>query len=455
MDISVVVLAAGKGTRMRSSMPKVLHRLADKPLLEHVVDTAHALAATEIYVVYGHGGEMVRNSLSHLDVRWVLQAQQLGTGHAVEQALSAIPEDHLVVVLYGDVPLTRLDTLKQLIDVSSSEALGLLTVKLDDPLGYGRIVRNSDGRVSRIVEDKDASDEERAITEVNTGILAAPCLELKNWLDRLESRNSQGELYLTDVIEMAVRQGLAVHTVSPSQPEEVLGVNNKKQLAELERFYQSQAAERLMEAGVTLRDPSRFDLRGVLACGQDVVIDVNVVIEGDVSLGNNVEIASNCVIKNASIGDNVKLLPNTVIEDATVGSGSRVGPFARLRPGAELAGENHVGNFVEIKKARVGEGSKVNHLSYIGDAEIGAQVNIGAGTITCNYDGANKHLTKIGDNVFVGSCSQLVAPVNIEDGVTIGAGSTITKDVPPDVLALTRAKQIVIEGWKRPQKKNK
>ncbi len=455
MDISVVILAAGKGTRMRSAMPKVLHHVADKPLVEHVINTAHALGAKDVYVVYGHGGEQVPETLSHLDVKWVLQAQQLGTGHAVEQALGGIPDDHLVLVLYGDVPLTRVDTLSELINVSTAGSLGLLTVKLDDPTGYGRIVRDGAGKVGQIVEHKDASEEQKLITEVNTGILAAPCAELKGWLSRLENSNSQGEFYLTDVIEMAVEQGLAVNTVSPSQPEEVLGVNNKKQLAELERFYQRQAADALMAAGVTLRDPARFDLRGNLVCGQDVVIDVNVVIEGEVSLGDGVEIASNCVIKNATIGDNVKLLPNTVVEDATIGSGCKVGPFARLRPGAALVGGNHVGNFVEIKKATVGQGSKVNHLSYIGDAELGAGVNIGAGTITCNYDGANKHLTRIGDNVFVGSCSQLVAPVVIKDGVTIGAGSTITKDVPPDVLALTRAKQIVIEGWKRPQKKNK
>ncbi|HGX93577.1 MAG TPA: UDP-N-acetylglucosamine diphosphorylase/glucosamine-1-phosphate N-acetyltransferase [Candidatus Tenderia sp.] len=455
MDISVVILAAGKGTRMRSAMPKVLHRVADKPLVEHVIHTAHALGAKEVYVVYGHGGEAVPEALSHLDVKWVLQEKQLGTGHAVEQALGDIPDNHLVLVLYGDVPLTRAETLADLVRLAGDESMGLLTVALDDPAGYGRIVRNQAGKVSQIVEHKDASDEQKLINEVNTGILVAPCQKLKAWLGKLENDNSQGEFYLTDTIEMAVKQGLAVNTASPSRPQEVLGVNNKKQLAELERFYQRQAADKLMEAGVTLRDPCRFDLRGELSCGQDVSIDVNVVIEGRVSLGDNVEIASNCVIKNATIGDGVKVLPNTVIEDATIGADSKVGPFARLRPGAELVGDNHIGNFVEIKKAKVGRGSKVNHLSYVGDAEIGSTVNIGAGTITCNYDGANKHLTRIGDDVFVGSCSQLVAPVNIEKGVTIGAGSTITKDVPSGVLALTRAKQIVIEGWKRPQKKNK
>lgn len=438
---------------MYSTLPKVLHRIADKPLLEHITTTAQLINPSTIYVVYGHGGEQVPNAMAHLDVEWVHQDQQLGTGHAVEQALPAIPDDHLVLVLYGDVPLTGVETLRQLIDAADRESLSLLTVQLDNPTGYGRIVRNEEGGVRQIVEHKDASDQQRLIKEVNTGILCAPAARLRSWIEALENNNVQGEFYLTDIIEKAVEEGVSVNTVTTNELHEVLGVNNKLQLAELERYYQRIKAEELMMQGVTLRDPARFDLRGELSVGQDVEIDVNVIIQGKVRLGNNVKISSNCVITDAVIGDDVTLLPNTVVEEAEIGAGSKVGPFARLRPGTRLVGNNHIGNFVELKKAKVDLGSKINHLSYVGDALVGKTVNIGAGTITCNYDGANKHLTEIGDNVFVGSCTQLVAPVKVGEGVTIGAGSTITKDIPPQVLALSRARQIVREGWKRPQKK--
>ncbi len=454
MDTSVVILAAGKGTRMKSKLPKVLHRLADRPLVEHVVDAARSIGAGQTIVVYGHGGEAVPSTLAHLDVEWVEQKEQLGTGHAVEQALPAIDDDRMVLVLYGDVPLTRPETLERLLEVAGPETVGLLTVTLDDPTGYGRIVRE-DGKVVAIVEHKDATPEQLAINEVNTGILAAPARLLRRWLGQLENDNAQGEFYLTDIIAMAVAEGLTVETAAPEEEAEVLGVNNKAQLAELERHYQRRIASELMMEGVTLRDPARIDVRGSLRCGRDVEIDVNVLFEGEVVVGDDVTIGPNCVIRDSRIEDGATILANSVIEEARVGAGSRVGPFARLRPGTELKGGNHVGNFVEIKKAVIGRGSKVNHLTYVGDARVGERVNIGAGTITCNYDGANKHLTEIGDDVFVGSSTQLVAPVKVGDGATIGAGSTITREVSPGVLALSRAKQVEIKGWKRPQKNNK
>ncbi len=438
---------------MYSTLPKVLHRIADRPLLEHITTTAQLINPSSIYVVYGHGGERVPEALPHLDVKWVHQDRQLGTGHAVEQALPEIPDDHLVLVLYGDVPLTGLKILKRLIYIADGDSVALLTVRLADPTGYGRIIRGEQGEVRQIIEDRDASEQQRRIQEVNTGILCAPADRLKTWLKTLENNNAQGEFYLTDIIAKAVDDGVSVNTVTTDEPYEVLGINNKLQLAELERYHQRKQAETLMLQGLTLRDPERFDLRGELSVGQDVEIDVNVIIQGKVRLGNNVKISSNCVITDAVIGDDVILLPNTVVEGAEIGAGSKVGPFARLRPGTRLVGNNHIGNFVELKKAKVDLGSKINHLSYVGDALVGKTVNIGAGTITCNYDGANKHLTEIGDNVFVGSCTQLVAPVKVGEGVTIGAGSTITKDIPPQVLALSRARQIVREGWKRPQKK--
>lgn len=453
--LSVVILAAGKGTRMRSALPKVLHPLANNSLLEHVINAAETLEADDIHVVYGHGGELVPETLSHKNVDWVLQSEQLGTGHAVVQAIPNVKPGNKVLVLYGDVPLTSIETLKKLVDSTNSNTLGLLTVHLDDPTGYGRIVRDDNNNVSRIVEHKDASADELLINEVNTGILCAPSEHLAGWLDSLRSDNAQGEYYLTDIIEMAVNSGVSIIASHPAAEFEVLGVNNKVQLAELERHYQLQRANALLEAGVTLRDPARFDVRGTLECGQDVIIDINAVFEGEVKLGNGVSIAPNCCIKDAEIGDGVTILANTVIENAKIGANSRVGPFARLRPETELAEETHIGNFVETKKAKVGRGSKVNHLSYVGDSIVGTGVNIGAGVITCNYDGANKHLTEIGNDVFVGSDSQLVAPVKIGDGVTIGAGSTITKDVDPDVLALSRTKQVTRSGYKRPIKTKK
>ncbi len=440
---------------MRSALPKVLHPLANLPLLEHVINAAEALEADDIHIVYGHGGDVVPKSLAHKDVDWVLQSEQLGTGHAVAKATPGVKTGNKVLVLYGDVPLTSYETLRQLVDSAVDNTLSLLTVNLDDPTGYGRIVRDGDGNVARIVEQKDASAGELAINEVNTGILCTQAAQLNGWLQRLSSDNAQGEYYLTDIIEMAVKDAVPVVTSHPADEFEVLGVNNKIQLAELERHYQLQQANKLMEAGVTLRDPMRLDVRGGIECGQDVVIDVNVVFEGDIKIGDNVTIAPNCYIKNAEIGDGVSILANTVIEDAVIGARSSVGPFARLRPQTQLAEETRIGNFVETKKAEVGRGSKINHLSYVGDTNVGSNVNIGAGVITCNYDGANKYLTEIGDDVFIGSDTQLVAPVKIGSGATIGAGSTITKDVEPDVLALSRSKQVSRSGWKRPTKHKK
>ena len=451
--LSVIILAAGQGTRMRSALPKVLHVLADRSLLEHVIDTAEQIGADDIHVVYGHGGQAVPTTLAHRAVSWVVQAQQLGTGHAVVQALPHVKSGNQVLVLYGDVPLVSVETLTTLLKSAVNDGFGLLTVKLADATGYGRIIRDESGAVTRIVEHKDATEQERQVNEVNTGILSVSSDRLNTWLKRLDNNNVQGEYYLTDIVAMAVQEGLTINTVSSGNENEVLGVNNKRQLATLERYYQQLQANRLMDAGVTLRDPMRLDVRGVIECGRDVIIDVNVILVGNVTMGNNVNIGPNCMISNSRIGDDVTILANSIIDEAVVGSGSRVGPFARLRPETVLAEETHIGNFVEIKKATIGKGSKVNHLSYVGDARIGSSVNIGAGTITCNYDGANKYLTEIGDNVFVGSDTQLIAPVKIGAGVTIGAGSTITKDVEPEVLVLSRSKQQIITGWKRPVKK--
>lgn len=455
MGLSIVILAAGKGTRMRSALPKVLHPVGERALLEHVIDTAKGLGAEEICVVYGHGGEIVPQTLAACNVNWVLQDQQLGTGHAVAQALPHIKTGNDVLVLYGDVPLTAQHTLTQLMAEYQRTGFGLLTVTLDDPTGYGRIVRDGAAKVASIVEHKDASSDELAICEVNTGILAASRDKLEAWLSNLNNNNAQGEYYLTDAIAMAVKDGLEVATSQPDAEYEVLGVNNKRQLAILERHYQQLKAESLMDAGVTLRDPARIDVRGNLECGQDVEIDVNVVFEGVVTIGEGTKIGANCVIRNSTIGAGVTILENTVIDQAIVGNDSKVGPFARLRPETELATATHIGNFVEIKKAQIGHGSKVNHLSYVGDASVGKNVNIGAGTITCNYDGANKYLTEIGNDVFVGSDTQLIAPVKVGDGATIGAGSTITKEVASGVLALSRSKQTTIENWQRPTKKHK
>ena len=452
MSIGVVILAAGQGTRMKSAQPKVLHKIADKSLLGHVIDCARALSAEEIVVVYGHGGEQVRAAFAEQnDLRWVEQAEQLGTGHAVQQAMPALQSAEQVLVLYGDVPLTRPETLRELID-RAHNGFGLLTVTLDDPSGYGRVVRNEGGRVQCIVEQKDADPEQLTIREINTGIMFMPRHDLDRWLSGLSNENAQGEYYLTDVLAMAVADGFDIQVCQPESAIEAEGVNNRLQLSSLECAYQHRLAEQLMLDGVTLRDAARLDVRGELSHGIDVEIDFNVLLEGRVVLGNRVRIGANCVLRNAVIADDVEILDNCVIEDATIGPGSKVGPFARLRPGAELVGEAHIGNFVEIKKSVVGQGSKVNHLSYIGDSEIGAGVNIGAGTITCNYDGANKFKTEIADRAFIGSNTALVAPVKIGPGATIGAGSVISKDAPEEKLTLTRAKQISL-NWQRPIKK--
>jgi len=452
MRLGVVILAAGQGTRMQSDRPKVLHRLADKPLLGHVIDCARSLAPEEIVIVYGHGGEQVRAEFAgQADLLWAEQAQQLGTGHALQQAMPQLRSADQVLVLYGDVPLTRPETLRTLIE-ATAHGFGLLTVTLDDPSGYGRIVRNEGGRVQRIVEQKDAGAEELTIREVNTGMMCMPREALARWLGKLSNRNAQGEYYLTDVLGMAVAEGFDIQVRQPASACEAEGVNNRLQLAALERAHQRRLAERLMLDGVTLRDPARLDIRGTIAHGRDVEIDFNVLFEGRVVLGDRVRIGANCVLRDAVVGDDVEILDNCVIEDARIGAGSRVGPFARLRPGAELVGEAHIGNFVEVKKSVIGQGSKVNHLSYIGDTQIGAGVNIGAGTITCNYDGANKHKTVIADHAFIGSNTALVAPVTVGANATIGAGSVISKDAPQDKLTLTRAKQVSLD-WQRPRKK--
>ncbi|MDP1610493.1 MAG: bifunctional UDP-N-acetylglucosamine diphosphorylase/glucosamine-1-phosphate N-acetyltransferase GlmU [Sulfuritalea sp.] len=436
--MNVVILAAGQGKRMHSDVPKVLHPLAGKALLGHVIDTARELGAGNICVVYGHGGERVREALDAPDLNWARQEPQLGTGHAVLQAMpttgESAPTESSTMVLYGDVPLTRVDTLKRLMAAAGSDKLALLTAHLDNPRGYGRIVR-SEGLVTRIVEEKDADDAEKAIREINTGILVAPTAALARWLPGLGNRNAQGEYYLTDIVALAVAEGMPVVTAHPDHAWETEGVNSKIQLAQLERVHQRNVAERLMEQGVTLADPARIDVRGELVCGRDVSIDVNCVFEGRVVLGDGVRIKANCVL-----------------EDAVVGPDSIVGPFARLRPGTELGRGVHVGNFVEVKNSSIADHSKANHLAYIGDATIGSRVNVGAGTITCNYDGANKFRTVIEDDVFIGSDTQLVAPVTVGRGATLGAGTTLTRDAPPEQLTVSRAKQVSIPGWKRPVK---
>lgn len=454
MPIKTIILAAGQGTRMRSSRPKVLHEIANKALLQHVYETSQQLNDNAIYIIYGHGGEAVKQALQHFEAVWIEQKQQLGTGHAVQQAIHHVEDADTVLILYGDVPLLKAQTLQTLLQDVSAQSLALLTVKLDDPTGYGRIVRNADNAVVKIVEQKDANASELAIKEGNTGILACNGDQLKQWLARLSNNNAQNEYYLTDIIEMAVADGLSIKTTLASSQDEVLGVNNRNQLAHLERVYQMQQAQSLMEHGVTLRDPARIDVRGEFAeLGQDIDVDINVIFEGINRIGSNVRIGANCILKNATIADAVEILPNSLIEDASVGAYSRIGPFARLRPASVIADHAHIGNFVEIKKSTVASGSKINHLSYIGDSEIGSKVNIGAGTITCNYDGVNKFKTIIEDGAFIGSDTQLVAPVTVGRNATIGAGSTITKDTPSEQLTLSRSKQVSVASWQRPSKK--
>lgn len=451
--INIVILAAGQGTRMKSALPKVLHPLAGVPLLQHVINTAKNLSPEILNVVYGHGGEKVMQTIDDAEINWIHQVKQLGTGHAVAQATDHFEDGQVVLVLYGDVPLIRMDTLADLLN-RATDGIALLTVHLENPQGYGRIVRNKQAQIVNITEEKDASDEIKKIHEVNTGIMAVKAELFKKWLAQLDNNNAQKEFYLTDVIEMAVKDNLTVHSTQPDNEFEVMGINSREQLAELERRHQMELAKKFMAQGVTFSDPARVDFRGNINFDQDVIVDVNVIFEGTVTIAANVRIGANCIIRNCIIEENTEILPMSVLENAKIGRDSRVGPFARLRPGAELAESTHVGNFVEIKNSQIGKGSKVNHLTYVGDSVIGKNVNIGAGTITCNYDGANKHKTIIEDNVFVGSATQLVAPVKIGKNVTIGAGSTITSDVADDELVLSRVKQKSVKGWKRPTKNN-
>ncbi|AVE41638.1 TPA: bifunctional UDP-N-acetylglucosamine diphosphorylase/glucosamine-1-phosphate N-acetyltransferase GlmU [Providencia stuartii] len=449
---SVVILAAGKGTRMYSELPKVLHLLAGKPMVQHVIDTAKSVGASDIHLVYGHGGDLLKEKLGEQNLNWVLQAEQLGTGHAMQQAAPHFQDDEDIIMLYGDVPLIAKDTLQRLIEAKPEGGIGLLTVILDNPTGYGRIIREN-GEVIGIIEQKDATEEQRKIQEINTGIMVASGKDFKRWLSQLDNNNAQGEYYITDVIALAHKEGNKIETVHPSRLSEMEGVNNRLQLAALERIYQREQAEKLLLAGVMLIDPERFDIRGTLTHGRDIIIDTNVIIEGNVTLGNNVHIQSGCILKNCVIGDNSVISPYSVIENSELSAECTVGPFARLRPGAKLAAKAHVGNFVEMKNASLGVGSKAGHLTYLGDAQIGENVNIGAGTITCNYDGANKYKTIIGDDVFVGSDTQLIAPVSVANGATIGAGTTVTRDVNEGELVVSRVKQVHIKNWQRPVKK--
>ena len=453
MHTDVVILAAGQGSRMKSALPKVMHPIAGKPMLQHVIDTANKLENSKLHVVVGHGAEHVQKQLDTQAISVALQAQQLGTGHAVAQALPKCQKEGVVVILYGDVPLIQATTLQSLLQQAHQGHLGLLTVELQDPTGYGRIVRNDVRDVVAIIEHKDATEEQREICEVNTGIMAVPCELLNSWLPKLSSENAQGEYYLTDIIAMAAEEGVRISAIQPETEQEVQGVNNRQQLAELERWYQSQEAQRLMTAGVTLYDPARIDVRGKLTVGQDVVIDINCVFEGDVNLADGVTIGPHCVIRNTSIQTGSCIEAHSLIDGANIGVDAVIGPFARIRPGTELANSTKIGNFVEIKKAVIGQGSKVNHLSYIGDALIGENSNIGAGTITCNYDGVNKSQTEIGDGAFIGSNTALVAPVKVGHQATIAAGSTITKDTPDGQLAVARAQQKLVSHWKRPTKR--
>lgn len=451
MSTTVIILAAGKGTRMRSSLPKVLQPLAGRPLLGHVIDTAKHINAEKIITIYGHGGALVQQAFADANIDWVEQAEQLGTGHAVQMTLPVLPQDGISLILSGDVPCIRATTLEKLLVAAQETGIALVTLTLPDATGYGRIVREH-GAIQAIVEHKDASSEQRQIQEINTGIYAVSNAKLHEWLPRLSNNNAQGEYYLTDIVAMALADGMQVASVEPEQAFEVDGVNDRVQLAALERQFQAAQAKTLMQQGVHLIDPARFDLRGSLKVGQDVRIDINVIIEGDCELGDSVEIGAGCVIKNTKIAAGTKVQPYSIFDNAIVGEDTQIGPFARLRPGAKLANEVHIGNFVEVKNTTVGHGSKANHFTYLGDAEVGSGSNIGAGTITCNYDGANKFKTIIGDNAFIGSNSSLVAPVEIGNGATVGAGSTITRNVAENSLAVERSKQLAKENYQRPQK---
>ena len=451
--MDVIILAAGQGKRMRSALPKVLQPLAGKPLLRHVVDTARALDPRGICVVYGHGGEVVRAAFAGDSLAWAEQAEQLGTGHAVQQAMPLLDDDQTALVLYGDVPLITADTLHALIAAAGDDKLGLLTVTLPEPTGYGRILRDAAGCVSRIVEEKDATVDERRVREINTGILVAPVRQLRGWLSQLKNHNAQGEYYLTDIVGLAVSAGVEIVTVNPHDEWETLGVNSKTELARLERIHQLNIARTLTDQGVTVIDPARLDVRGELICGRDVEIDVGCVFEGRVELADGVSIAAHCVLRDVRVGAGSRIAPFSHLDGASIGEQCRIGPYARIRPGTVLDRDVHVGNFVELKNAQVDAGSKANHLAYVGDASVGKRVNIGAGTITCNYDGANKHRTVIEDDAFIGSDTQLVAPVTVGRGATLGAGTTLTKDAPADSLTVSRAKQVSLSGWLRPVKK--
>jgi len=452
VNINVVVLAAGKGTRMHSARPKVLHQLAGKPLLQHVLDTARQLTDRAIQLVIGHGADEVQQTIANQNVNCVVQEQQLGTAHAVHQALPQLEHDAIALILFGDVPLVQVATLRTLLLQADANTMAVLTCVMKNPFGLGRIVRDSGGSIQCIVEEKDATPDQRAIHEINTGIMAIPVKRLQQWLPRIQSNNAQKEYYLTDVVALALAEGCRVLTSPSVDEKETAGINDRAQLAELERHYQLIAAARLMQAGVTLRDPARLDIRGSVQCGRDVEIDINVILEGSIELGSNVKIGPNCVLKNCKVGDYTEIAANSILEDSVIGKHCTVGPFARIRPGTELSDQAKIGNFVEIKKSKIGYHSKVNHLSYVGDSVLGQDVNIGAGTITCNYDGVNKFKTIIGDNVFIGSNTALVAPVTVASGATVGAGSVITKDVAEKQLAIARGRQSNLDGWQRPQK---
>ncbi len=454
MSVSVVILAAGQGKRMQSDLPKILHKLADKPLLEHVVQTASSLKNMETpIVIFGHEGSQVQHVLAHLNVQWIPQTELLGTGHAVLQALPFIEQNNRVLILCGDVPLINAATLQNLIETTPTNAIGILTAEIANPHGFGRIIRDAQNKIIRIIEEKDADENQRLIKEINSGIYLIPAKLLQQWLPRLENNNSQKEYYLTDIIALAAQENISIHSLQPTTNEEILGINDRIQLSHLERVYQKQQAEKLMRNGVTLYDPARIDVRGELIVGKDTTVDINVIFCGHVKIGHHCVIGPNVSLRNVIIGNHVEIKANSVLDGAEIADNCVIGPFARIRPGTELGPHSHIGNFVEIKNSIVGRNTKINHLSYIGDSDVGKQVNIGAGTITCNYDGVNKHRTTIGDHAFIGSDSQLVAPVSIGEGATIGAGSTITRNAPADQLTICRTQQRSIANWQRPKKK--